>query len=317
MSSGTGGMAGGIDDIGGGEVDEMAGGERQASEGGAWGQGGQEDTPAGSFGEDDLKASAESEAPAPQPVTPVWLGDEPPEGKSNWTKWALMHGMDEDDCVAAGVNPSTVRICAQELEKDGYRRRPKKPKDADLAVYKGAGRGGPIRVYPQGSPPEALINAIELPIDSNEAKIFEKGLKTGASLLVLGVRVAQELSAIGVQQAKPIMDMARSMREGEAAAAKSAAQDAAQEAATKMGGVFGPHLSQMEAQIAGLASTVQSGGGQQDPMRAMLVRTIEPMFKQMMGMFTSRMAPQAPPGQNQPAVDSQQPDLAGWSIESG
>jgi hypothetical protein len=220
---------------------------------------------------------------APGDGVPVYLLEEPPEGKSNQVKWALMHDMTEADLVEQGFNASTVRICAQELEKDGYRQRPSKGKSDTTAVVK-AGKAGQIQTFAKGSPPEALINAIELPLNSPNAKIFESGLKTGAALLVLGVRVAQELSAVGIQQAKPIMDMARSMREGEALAAKNAASEAAQEAAMKVSGVFSPHLASLEDTI----SDLKSGG--QDPVQAMMVRTMEPMFQQMMRTFMPGLA---------------------------
>jgi hypothetical protein len=144
-----------------------------------------------------------------------------------------------------------------------------------------AGSGGEIKTFARGAPPEALINAIELPLDTHDAKIFERGLKAGATILVLGVRVAQELSAIGIQQARPIMEMAKSMREGEAIAAKAAAGEAAQEAAMNVSKVFSPHL-------AGLTSAVEDlrkNTGGQDPVQAMMVRTMEPIIQQMMKMF--------------------------------
>lgn len=222
---------------------------------------------------------AEEEEPGAEgEEVPVYLLDEPPDGKSNYTKWALMHGISEDQLIEEGVNANTVRICAQELEKDGYRQRPTKGSAKTTAVAK-RGAGGEIQTFARGSPPEALINAIELPLNTPDAKIFEKGLKTGAALLVLGVRVAQELSAVGIQQAKPIMDMARSMREGEALAAKNAATEAANEAAMNVSKVFSPHLASLEDTI----SDLKHGG--QDPVQAMMVRTMEPMFQQMMKMF--------------------------------
>ena len=66
------------------------------------------------------------------PEEPLFLRDESPDPdseKSMYTKWALMHGKLEDELIAEGANPNTVRICAQELEKQGYRQRPLKPKN--------------------------------------------------------------------------------------------------------------------------------------------------------------------------------------------
>lgn len=200
-----------------------------------------------------------------------YLGEEPPSGKVNWTKWALLHGLTESEIEARGINPNTIRICAHELEKDGYRKRPKKGRE--LAAYGGPTRG--IQIFAKGGPPEALIDAIHIPLDGEHARAFEQGLKTGASLLVLGVRVAQELSTVGIQQAKPIMEMAREMRAGEAAAAKDAASEAAEEAAQRVAQIFGPSLSEAR----------RPPTDTKDPMRAMLARAMEPMVQQMMRMF--------------------------------
>lgn len=225
---------------------------------------------------------------------PVYLLDEEPTGESNWVKWMLMHGANEEDLVNIhGKNSGTVRICAQELERDGHRKRPSKlQKGSSTAVAKTGQRG--LRTFAQGSPPETIVEAISLPLDGPQAKIFENGLKSGALLVILGVRVAQELSAIGIQQAKPIMEMARSMREGEAIAAKSAASEAADEAAMKVSRVFAPHLDQLENTIVSLSK--DKGGG--DPLQQMVVDMFQPMMQNMMKMFMPNLqfGQQAPSG---------------------
>lgn len=245
----------------------------------------QKDAPTGPDSEPEPGPDAEPE-PEPEPgeaKTPVYLLDNPPEGGvSNIVKWRLMHGEAEETIVASGQNPNTVRICAQELEKDGHRKRPKKIKDSELLPARGSPTD--IRTFAAGSPPEALINSITFPIDTNEGRIFERGLKAGATLLVLGVRVAQELSSIGIKQAEPIMAMSKSMREGEALAAKNAAFEAADQAAGKVANYFGPMLDKL---------TTPAGGS--DPMKAMMVRTMEPIFQNMMAkLMPGGGAPQAP-----------------------
>jgi hypothetical protein len=245
----------------------------------------------GGSGSEELKGDGDEDVP-------VYLLDEEPQGESNWVKWALFHGVSEEDLIAQGKNPNTVRICAQELEKDGYRTRPKKTaKGPGTAVQKSSARG--VRVLAGGNPPEALIESISFPMDGAMAKTFENGFKAGATMLVLAVRVMQELTAAGVQQAKPIIDMARSMREGETAAAKTAANDAAAESAARVGSFFGPQISSLQGAISDLKA---GGKGETDPINAMIVRTMEPMFQQMMKTFM----PNAQFGRGQ---------QGGWTVE--
>lgn len=213
--------------------------------------------------------------PEDHPDAPEFLREEPPQGKTMFVKWALMHGKTEEECINEGCNPGTVRVAAQELEKDGYRKRPEKPQlPARVAP------GSDLKVFARGSPPEAIVDAIKLPDFVNgELGGFEKGIKFGASMIILGVRVAQELSAIGIQQAKPLIDMSKSMREGEALAAKSAAGEAAMEAAGLVQRDLMPFLANIGKTPAGV-----------DPMRAMMVRVMEPMMTSMMGKVLPGMA---------------------------
>jgi len=211
--------------------------------------------------------------PEDHPDLPEFLHDEPPKGKTMSAKWGLMHGKSEDELMAEGHNPGTVRIAAQELEKEGYRKRPPRAQlPAKIAP------GGELKVFARGSPPEAIVDAIKLPTVDGELGGFEKGIKFGASMIILGVRVAQELSAVGIQQAKPLIDMSKSMREGEALAAKSAAGEAAMEAAGMVQQSLMPYLANISKTPSGT-----------DPMKAMMVRVMEPMMTNMMGKILPGM----------------------------
>jgi len=219
------------------------------------------------------------------PDTPVFLRDAPPtQKKMDMIKWGLMHNITEKDLEDQGFNPKTVRMAAYDLEKEGYRKRPAKSR----AVKKTNGGEGEakdraVAPYSKSSitptkpiPPEYLIDQIHLPMDGAQAKTFETGMKFGASMLVLGVRVAQELSNMGLQQARPIMDMANAMRQGEAAAAKGAAAEAAILAAEQVKDDMMPFLA---------SATQKEQASSSDPMRQMATRMFEPMMQRMMNMF--------------------------------
>jgi len=245
-------------------------------------------------------AAEEKREKAIEKKTPAYLLNEPPPSgqKTNYIKWCLLHGKTELELKAEpDVSPRSVDICAQELEKTGLRQRIKEilpPKD--LTVPPGGTKS--VHVFAKGSPPEALIDSINLPLLDGKDVGFERGLKFGATMIVLGVRVAQELSNLGVQQARPIMEMAKTMREGETAAAKTAASDAAIEAAGLVAQQFGPA-------IAGL-SKPPSGP---NPMQEMMTRLMEPVIQQAIG----KMMPGV--GGVGGAAGGQLP--SGWTRKSG
>jgi len=250
--------------------------------------------------EDNIPGSEEEEDGDGLPEQPEFLRDEAPDPdkkKSMYVKWALMHGKLEDTLIAEGANPNTVRIGAQELEKEGYRQRPARDEKYknNVAVHT---QSKGIQIFAKGSPPEALIESLDIPISGADG--FQSGMKFGASMIVLGVRVAQELSSIGIQQAKPIMDMAREMRSGEAAAAKGAATEAAEMAASEVGAQLLPHLAAI------------GKGSEADPMKAMMVRTMEPIVTRMMGKMIPGGAPTSadPAGWTRKQVSAPKEDKA-------
>lgn len=218
----------------------------------------------------------------PQEEVPAFLLDDPPpiEKKGDYTKWALMHGVTEEELEEQGFNRRSISICAQELEKEKYRVRPKKPPASTKLLPPGEKS---VHITAKGLSPEGLIEGISIPVEDGEGPIFEKGMKFGMTVLTLGVRVAQELSNMGVQQARPLVEMARDMRSGEAAAAKSAAGEAAMLAA----GAVQQSMSPLLAQIA-----EQNRTSGPDPVKGMMVRTMEPLMKNLMGRMLPGMGKQ-------------------------
>lgn len=238
--------------------------------------------------EEQRKEQPEEEVPE----TPVFLMDVPPtKGKMNMIKWGLMHDTPEKDLEGQGFNPKSIRMAAFELEKDGYRKRPARSRTKDTSSDAGGGGSAVITTRGRGTfpvptkpvPPEFLIEQISLPIDGVQAKSFEHGMKFGASMLVLGVRVAQELGNMGLQQAKPIMDMANAMRAGEAEVAKGAAGEAAYLAAQQVSENMMPLITSLQKEKTAVG----------DPMKQMMVRTFEPIMQKVMNMVMPGMGGEA------------------------
>lgn len=202
----------------------------------------------------------------------------------------LMEGATRDELVAEGFNKNTVRTVASEVK-------------AKLHTNKAIGkplvaRGEGIPVTAKGVPPEVIIENIVVPdISDGGGFVFEQGMKFGMSVVTLGIRMAQELSGIGVMQAKPLLDMAKSMREGEAMAAKNAAGEAAMEAAGLMS-------SQMMPILTSLSQATPAGV---DPMKAMMARMMEPIMSNMMGGMFGRLLP----GTQAPQITQGQ-DVGNW-----
>lgn len=209
----------------------------------------------------------------PASETPVFLHDDPPSGKTDYAKWCLMHDMSEQDAISSGVNPGTLRIAKNWLVKNGYKKKGRNGNGgkgkSEVALLTSSPKG--VQQFPKGAPPEVIINEISVPMEDGDIPGFEKGMKFGMSMVVMGVRVAQELSAMGIQQARPLLDMAASMRQGEERAAKNAAFEAATMAAGEVQGNLAPLLASLNKSSEG------------DPMKAMMVRTFEPMLQGILG----------------------------------
>src|ERR1035437_1995546 len=194
-------------------------------------------------GEEKIPGSAEADAePIEEEHVPVFMQDAPPTDKNNLIKWALMHGMTEERLEEEGHNTTTIRLMALELEKSGFRKRPKKePKLKELPSGRGITRpatGGAakpvIHGLPKSTTPESILASFKIPDNATGMENFDAGVRYGVNSVIMGVRIAQELALIGTQQVKPLIEMTKEMRSGEAAAAESAASTSAAEASDQV-----------------------------------------------------------------------------------
>lgn len=146
------------------------------------------------------------------------------------------------------------------------------------------------------SPLEMLVKDLELPaLVNGQAEVFDAGVHYGVSSVLMGVRVAQELSAMGVQQASPIIKMAQEMRESEGQAAQVIAGQLAEATLDNNRGI----LEAIKAQ--GVASSP-------NPMLTALTQTMMPILQQSLGKFMGAFVPaqQQQPQQQQPQQSGQQ-----------
>jgi hypothetical protein len=79
-------------------------------------------------------------------------------------------------------------------------------------------------------PLEAIVESLPWPVDvdGHVDGVFVAGMRYEAINVIRGIRLAQELSKMGVDQATPVIKMAQKMRQAEGEAAKTVAQALAQ-----------------------------------------------------------------------------------------
>jgi hypothetical protein len=151
------------------------------------------------------------------------------------------------------------------------------------------------------SPLEQIIKELELPkLADGQAEVFDHGVHYGIRSVLVGVRVAQELSAMGVQQATPIIKMAQEMRMSESEAAKTVASELAEATLNANKDVIGA--------IDNLKMAL--GTGSDNPAQRMLA-TIQAFpqmlstMQQFMGMMGMPMGAMGGQGQQQPPPQGQ------------
>lgn len=150
----------------------------------------------------------------------------------------------------------------------------------------------------QPLPVEAIVKQLKLPIIvDGQHVVFDAGVHYGMNTIVMGIRLAQELSRMGVSQASPVIRMAAEMRKAEGMSAQEAGQVAAENA---LAGAI-QYMSQQKADIA----TVPN------PMMGIMARAMEPAIMQVFGNMFGAFA-------KQPGQQGQQPQMGtnlppGWT----
>jgi len=132
-------------------------------------------------------------------------------------------------------------------------------------------------------PVENLIRTLNLPeVTDGNREVFDSGVEYGMKSILIGVRIAQELSKMGIEQAMPIIKMAQEMRQAEGQAAQVAAQEAARETAAQVAAYF-------EQKKPDIASTPS-------PMEGMFARVMENTLGRLMGKLLPGCEAETPLG---------------------
>jgi len=243
---------------------------------------------------------------------------------------ALMAGATEQELVNTGYNAKTVRMIAQKLEKEnkrmrtpgseGTKRRTKaqikslvqRKKEELEAEARGEEVDNTLLLSNKALPAESLIKLIKLPVTGLVAPL-EQGIKIGMNLVVLGVRLSQEMSSIGIQQSRPLLAMAREMRSGELAAADAASKESAVKVANQLAEYLAPQLQAIVSKVEDNARAIEHMKKGEEPpkvvtgdaMKDMTARIMEPLLKGMVSKIQKGMFPGV-------AVENTPP--SGWTI---
>jgi len=165
----------------------------------------------------------------------------------------------------------------------------------------------PKAVVTRAQPLDAVIENLRLPQVPEQynghyniyVTGFNDGVMHGARSILAGIRAAQELSSMGVQQAVPLIKMAQEMRQAEG--------QAAQILASELGQVTMQSNQQILAALNNLA-TSQGKPAEPDPWQAMAARMAEPIFLQAMQTLSGSLFKAMPqPGMGQQPATAQQP----------
>lgn len=140
-----------------------------------------------------------------------------------------------------------------------------------------------VRLPAKALPTEALISQMRLPrIADGAAEVFDAGVEYGMKSILIGVRVAQELSKMGIDQAVPIIKMAQEMRQTEGQVAKETGLAMGGEIAGRLFDYMDQKFPQQRPDIAQAP----------DPMKGLMARTMETILNQITGMmFGSQVGP--------------------------
>jgi len=173
-----------------------------------------------------------------------------------------------------GVPDGTIRATITKLRKKGH-----------LIFQTAVIKHGDSSLQTQDGEPmpiEEITKWMKLPevTDGNKAA-FDSGVDYATRMIIGGVRIAQELSRMGVAQASPIIKMAQEMDRAKGESARDAGAAAAEEMAQQLVGYLGPKFDQLgeaaKPQKVDIATVKNPMGG---VMARNMERIVDRMFDQ-------------------------------------
>lgn len=229
------------------------------------------------------------------------------------TKWYLMHLYNETellDTVDDDKGRGMIRIASEELERDGFRKSQlPKPHTKDMQALMDPAsnvKGGKtsklpaprkekeLKIFAKGAPAEAIVETLGPP-DVPGADQFFKGMNYGMKLIIMGVRIGQDLAGSGIAMAKPLIELTKEVRANEHAAVQEAVETATQEAATNAAtqvmNEVSPYLGKLNELLENtdLLEKKIKPDVEVNEMKGMMMEIMKPMIKQITSKLTKSL----------------------------
>ena len=198
----------------------------------------------------------------------------------------------DDRLRAEGLNPDNIKPWKSKRRKELM----KKSRTTTAMTRSGGERSA-----------EEIIDNLEWPVSVNGEvnPVFVAGMRYEAMNVIRGIRLAQQLNKMGLEQAKPVIEMAKEMRQAEGQAAQTIASQ------------FGQFTMQSNQQIIGAIhelAEAQSQGQQtseMDPLTKMFFNAMQPHAQQAIGQLFSGLFKKPGQGGAQPQGGQQPGEMQG------
>jgi deoxyxylulose-5-phosphate synthase len=212
------------------------------------------------------------------------------ESESSYIKRRFAEAVDEDMLDAIDDQLREEGFASDKIRprKSECRKELKKQTKSTTALARASGQRSA----------EDIIDNLSWPVSINGEvdPVFVAGMRYEAMNVIRGIRMAQELNKMGLEQAKPVIEMAKEMRQAEGQAAQTIAAQ------------FGQVTMQSNQQIIGaiheLAAQSQGQPSETNPMAKMVFNALQPYMGQLLAQVFSSVNKQRPGAQPQ---GSQQP----------
>ncbi len=155
---------------------------------------------------------------------------------------------------------------------------------------------------------EEIIDSLPWPTSVNGEvdPVFVAGMRYEAMNVIRGIRLAQQLNKMGLEQAKPVIEMAKEMRQAEGQAAETIAAQLGQFTMQSNQQVINAIHELAASQSQGQPTT------EMNPMAKMIFNAIQPyignILAQALSSLTKQQVGTQPPSVQQPLVMQGQPN---------
>ena len=198
----------------------------------------------------------------------------------------------DDKLRAEGFNPDNIKPYKSKRRKELL-----KHQKSSTAVTRAGGQRSA----------EDIIENLSWPVSVNGEvdPVFVAGMRYEAMNVIRGIRMAQELNKMGLEQAKPVIEMAKEMRAAEG--------QAAQTIAAQLGQVTMQSNQQIIQAIHELAAAQSQGQqpSETDPLAKVFANAMQPYAAQAIGQLLAGLFKKPVQGGSQPQGGQQPVGMQG------